>query len=86
MADQSADAEAPRWLRQPGPGEARFHVAIGPGVELTPEVREALEALTSALQQDEVEGYARKPCPELGGCTPYSSVPCFAYAPCRIAS
>jgi hypothetical protein len=80
MAEQSAGSGEPRWLLKPRPGEVQIHVAIGEGAELTPELREALEALASALGQEEVEGYARgenicttKACPERISCDRYIS-------------
>jgi hypothetical protein len=91
MADQSAGSEGPRWLLEPGPGGARIHVAVGEGAELTPELREALEALAGALHREEVEGYAKpKPCPILHVCNPYdtcnpqTSTPCARFTTCRI--
>jgi hypothetical protein len=92
MADQSAGSDEPRWLLDPRPGEAQIHIAVGPEAELTPELREALEELASALHQGEVAGYAKpQPCPELkvcapyGACDPKTSSPCANLTTCRIA-
>jgi hypothetical protein len=91
MADQSAGSSEPRWLLEPG--EARIHVAVGEGAVLTPELREALEALAGALHREEVEGYAKpRPCPALNicnpldtiNCNPFTSAPCASFTTCRI--
>jgi hypothetical protein len=91
MTDQTAGSGGPRWLREPPPGGADIHVAIGTGAELTPELREAVEALASALQQDEVEGYRTRNCPNygicnpLGNCNPDQTWPCAIFSSCRIS-
>jgi hypothetical protein len=92
MADQSVGSGEPRWLLKPQPREAYVHVGVGEGAELTPELREALEALVDALHQEEVAGYAKpRPCPELeicsplGRCLPHTSAPCASFTTCRIA-
>jgi hypothetical protein len=91
MADQSAGSGEPRWLVEPRPGEAHVHIAVGEGAELTPELREALEGLASALHREEVEGYAKpQPCPRLhicdslGNCQPHTQAPCAHFSTCRI--
>jgi hypothetical protein len=92
MADQSAGSGEPRWLLEPRPGEAQIHIAVGDEAELTPELREALEALARALPGAEVEGYAKpRPCPDfyicssLGNCQPHTDAPCARFTTCRIA-
>jgi hypothetical protein len=91
MADQSAGSGGPRWLREPPPGAAQVHIAIGDGAALTPEVREALEALAHALLRDDVEGYLRRECPSLDicnpleNCDPRTNAPCTWFTTCRIS-
>jgi hypothetical protein len=67
---------ADRWkwlLKPPGEQEVQVRIAIGPGIEVTPEIRDALEQLLSALQDSEVEGYRKcnPKCPSLNDCTDY---------------
>jgi hypothetical protein len=89
MADQSTGPQDPRWLVEPGPGEAQIHLALGDGAVVTPALRAAVEALAGALQRDEVQGYAR-PCKEkqmcvpFGKCAPELSAPCAVFTTCRI--
>jgi hypothetical protein len=92
MADQSAGSGEPRWLLEPRPGEAQIHIAVGEGAAVTPELREALEALAGAIHQGEVEGYAKpRPCPDLlicpsqFACQPKTEAPCAVFQTCRIA-
>jgi len=70
----------PRWLLQPPPpGQVHLHIAIGEGVELSPEVKQAIEALARALSSEpEVTGHA---C--MIGCGEYSSSPCRQYDICK---
>jgi hypothetical protein len=51
----------------------QFHIAIGEGVEVTPEIRDAIERLLSQLQEPDVEGFRKcdPKCPSLGGCGEY---------------
>ena len=89
MANRSTDPDDPRWLVEPGYGEAHVHVAVGAGATITPELRAALEALAGALQEQEVMGYATKcdakyTCPKDGNCSPRMSAPCAHFVTCRI--
>lgn len=72
MPDESEDSER-AWLLEPlGPDEVRIHVEVGEGVELSPELREALDSFVRELQASEVEveGFA-VPCPDLSDCEAY---------------
>jgi hypothetical protein len=85
-------------LKPPGPGEVHLHIAVGDGVEMTGEVRQAIERLLDALQQEEVQGFRKggaPKCPELADCTGYwcrpqnnctslSSEPCAIHMQCII--
>jgi hypothetical protein len=63
MAEESSEELA--WLlRPPDPGHVHLHVRIGEGVELTQEQRSALEALTKAFYEEEVEGFGMRCRPE----------------------
>lgn len=101
MTSESAGAEGRRWLLQPpAAGELQIHVAVGERTELTPRLREALEALVSMLLQAEVQGYAApcSPlCPMLQECPRFncdgyhnckflSSYPCLADVRCQITN
>ena len=79
MPDSGEDRS--RWLAEPpAAGEVRFLFEAGEDVELTPEAREALDALVTALQGAEVEGFAMQKCPALGNCPSFS---CGSYYGCR---
>jgi hypothetical protein len=83
--------QEPRWIvGPPAPGEVNIQIAVDRQAQLTPELQEALEQLVQALQQDEVEGYAR-PCPSRvvtckadGPCQPKVTSPCYSFQTCRI--
>ena len=50
--------EALQWLLEPAaPGEVKIRIEIGEGAELAPEIREAVDALAKAIQDQEVAGY-----------------------------
>ncbi|MCU0269290.1 MAG: hypothetical protein MUF83_11665 [Acidimicrobiales bacterium] len=95
MPDSGEDRS--RWLAEPpAAGEVRFLFEAGEDVELTPEARDALDALVTALQGGEVEGFAARACPALGacsdfwcvsylGCSPVTRKPCGWLVNCRIA-
>jgi hypothetical protein len=99
MASQSQPPEDVQWLIEPAAtGDLKFHIAIGEGVEVTPEIRQAIERLMTALQGTDTQGYAASPSciPDLS-CGPYSSGcrprqncmpltqhPCAAEVSCRI--
>jgi hypothetical protein len=97
MVDQEG-GEDRGWLLEPAAAdEVRIHVEVGPGSELSPEVRDALDTLMQTLHDDEVAGFAITPeCPDLAACmfyecTPYGKctlrkLPCFADIRCQIAS
>jgi hypothetical protein len=72
MADQpSGDL---RWLLEPpAPGKVHLHIAVGEGVELSPEVQRAIEGLARALVEPEVAGHALRGCEIV--CSPFSSTP-----------
>ena len=89
MTDRSMRPDDPRWLVEPGFGETCIHVAVGDGAVLTPELRAAVEALAGALQQEEVQGYAKKcderlNCTPFGKCNPQLQSPCAMFTTCRI--
>jgi hypothetical protein len=71
-------AEALRWLLEPPASrEVHLYVDVGRETELTPEVREALNALVRALEGEDVAGF------RLGaGCTGFYSGPCWSYQIC----
>jgi len=77
-------------VEPPKSGEIHFHLAIGDGVELSTEARDAIESLLSQLNLDEsvdseVSAFGKtKPCPN-NKCTPYTSVPnCWVLVNCAI--
>lgn len=84
------------WLLEPpGPREVHLYVESGEGVEVSPEIRQALETLVRELQGSEVEGFAAS-CPDLskcrnyectlGPCQPQTRQPyCLWHEKCRIA-
>ena len=85
--------EARRWLAEPlATDEARIHVDIGESVEVSQELREALDTLVSELYASEVEGFAvaaRGDCDPwyecwLRKCQPNYSTPCFVDTYCKI--
>lgn len=68
MADES------QWVV--APDEARIEVAVGKDANLSPAVREALEALARAVEgESEVQGY--------GVCLKVSLGPCETYFSCQ---
>jgi hypothetical protein len=71
MADETGTSG---WiLEPPGEGEVQLHIALGDGIELTPEIRAAIDNLVESLQQVDVAGYAKcnPKCPSLAGCSQY---------------
>jgi hypothetical protein len=102
MASEPAERPDAQWLLSPpGPGEVQIHLAVGEGTQLTPEIRQALERLVSALHGQDVTGYAwanscYPKCPDLAGCErvycgslhncrPLDKAPCVANVSCKIA-
>jgi hypothetical protein len=84
--------QEPRWIvGPPGPGEVNIQIAVDRRAQLTPELHQALEKLVLALQQDEVEGYARPcdtkvvTCKADGDCKPKVTSPCARFTSCRIS-
>src|SRR5438046_3710974 len=81
MSDEPEASNEARWLEPPEPGEARIHIAVDEAAELTPQVRQALDALARALETEEVQGSARpsaRPgtrCPTESICAPQSCKP-----------
>lgn len=70
MPDATDDNDR-SWLLEPiGSTEARIHVDVGEGAEISAEVRAALDELIEALQTSEVEGFANT-CPDLNDCSKY---------------
>ncbi len=61
------------WLLEPiGANEARIHVDVGAGAEVSSEVRAALDELVAAIHATEVEGFSlRESCPDLNSCSKY---------------
>ena len=50
--------EALQWLMEPaGTGEVKIRIELGEGAELAPEIREAVDALAKAIEDQEVQGY-----------------------------
>ncbi|TMM13420.1 MAG: hypothetical protein E6G01_14730 [Actinobacteria bacterium] len=85
--------EARRWLAEPlGTNEARIHVDIGESVEVSQELREALDTLVSELYAGEVTGFAvgaQGSCDPwyecfLRKCQPHYTTPCFVDSFCKI--
>jgi hypothetical protein len=77
MTDQGSD-----WIVEP-PGADAAVIRIDVDHEtVTPELREALEALSRAMEAmndpEEVEAYRRRPCPNNVTCDPLTSGPCVA--------
>jgi hypothetical protein len=59
MASKGQPQDQPSWLLEPlRSGEVRVQVHIDEGAKLSPELRDALERLGRALQEDEIRGYA----------------------------
>lgn len=92
--DRSGRGEEPApWLVEPlGANEVRIHVDIGDSVEVSDDLREALQTLTSELYASEVEGFAvaaRGSCDPwyecfLRNCQPHYRTPCFVDSTCYI--
>ncbi len=82
-------SEDPRWLAEPAPGAVDIHIAVHQDAELTPELRDAIEGVAKALEQEEVEGYRLKPppkpCPTYTNCNPRAEcAPQVVYPGCAI--
>jgi hypothetical protein len=59
VTSESASGEERGWLVEPlQDGEIRISVQIQNMGKLSPQIREALENLASALEEDEIQGYA----------------------------
>jgi hypothetical protein len=77
MADESRRPTRD-WLLEPvGLNEVRVHVDVGEGVEVSPELREVLDALLDEIYAAEVQGLAaedpdRPQCSDLMRCSAYS--------------
>jgi hypothetical protein len=83
----------PNWLKEPDPsGEPVVYVSIPEHAKLTPEITEALNVLSKALQElgEQTPHTKTKPCGDLTFCSPldicqtYSSKQCFVLSSCRI--
>jgi hypothetical protein len=72
MADEIDDER--QWIVEPPPaaGEVSLFVALGEGVDLTPEQEAALGALLTSLEKHdaEVTGHASPACPKESTCIP----------------
>ena len=78
-----------RWLLEPPEaGQVHLHFEVGEGTELTPEAREAVEAITRALAEPEVTGYACSPfkCPKETHAPCATKLNCPTGYSCRICS
>jgi hypothetical protein len=74
MADEPTENDRP-WLQEPlGPTDWRVRVEVGEGVELSPEIRDALDTLLQELNTVDVEGFAVS-CPDLSACKQYNCEP-----------
>lgn len=85
--------EARRWLQEPlAPEEVRIHVDVGESVEVSQELRDALDTFMSELYASEVEGFAfsaRGSCDTwyecyLRKCQPNYTTSCFVDTVCHI--
>lgn len=95
MADEPREAEGTWFVEPVAAGEVRVHFATGADVELSPEIRDALDVLLRELHAEEVEGYAVD-CADLnacqnfmctlGKCQPQSRGQCLWDEKCKIAS
>jgi len=73
-----------RWIvAPPGPGQVSFHMAVGEGVDLSPEQEAALSELMRALESSdaEVSGHAIA-----GKCSAYASCTEKSCSPVRCAT
>jgi hypothetical protein len=89
MTSDTGGNDEPRWLLEPpSAGQVHIRVAVGEGVELTPEVREALEQLARALGEDDVQGFLLSAfacdavCEGLVNCVPRDKCNPQYYGPC----
>jgi hypothetical protein len=71
MTSQSGPSDDMRWLIEPPEsGEIRLYIATGEGLEVTAEVREAIERLISAAQGPaDTQGYIGQ-LPPMASCLP----------------
>jgi hypothetical protein len=83
----------PNWLKEPDPsGDAVVYVSIPKDAKLNPEIREALNQLSKALQEvDKITPDRGIKCPDyewcsLENCRPFDAKPCFDLVSCRIKS
>jgi hypothetical protein len=66
------DEQARHWVVEPpAPGEISLHIALGDGVQLTPEQETALVELVRSLETDDAEVVGHSPT----GCTRLSRCP-----------
>jgi hypothetical protein len=94
VASERENARA--WLVEPlDPDAVRIHVEVGDGVELSDELRGALDTLMAELYESEVEGFALnvacgslRDCAiyvcRLGKCQPLEGSACFVDMTCKI--
>ena len=101
MASIPEQPEEARWLLEPAqPDQINISIAIGDNVEVTPELREAVDRLLSVVGMGDVTGYTLPgtcgpqsiSCPtfyncNLDTCRPVVQYPnCLLYTNCRVAS
>ena len=93
MTSGASGEQEYRWLLEPpGVGEVHIHVAVGEGAQLTPAIRDALESLASAIEENDAQGFllSTSGCPILVSCAPRNlcnpeySGPCAWLTSCRI--
>lgn len=98
MSEEQQDDFA-AWLVSPvAPDETRVYFAAGDDVELSDEVRDALETLLDEINDAEVEGFAfgavscsmldacsAFSCSPMNKCTVLTKAPCFSDLSCVIA-
>jgi hypothetical protein len=89
-----------RWLLEPpGPNEVQFQISVGEGIQVTDEIRRAIDDLIASLNMEDVVGYATcsprcrtlancgtKTCKPLNNCTELTVRPCLADMRCIIAN
>ncbi len=94
MVPTSDSGEGAGWVVEPPPVDGVIIHLDADTSELTPELREALEALARTLEEsnqlqegEEVEGFARR-CPKRTSCSPLTNTPCYAktVSDCRIVA
>jgi hypothetical protein len=57
MTSESGSPEGRGWILEPQSGALQVAILIGEGAEISPEVREAVERLISAVSSADVSGF-----------------------------